>query len=57
MPLPSVAAFTQIVLDAAKCAVCGKTTARKQQPGARYRFAPEPFDPAIHCDGKCPKGR
>lgn len=57
MPLPSVAEFTQAVLDATKCKSCGKDTARRQEPGAGMVYAPEAFDPAIHCDGKCAENR
>lgn len=56
MPLPSVASLTQIVLDATRCTKCGKHTGRRQMEGAGMRYAPESFDPAVHCNGQCQAG-
>lgn len=44
MRLPSVAEFTQAVLDATACPECGKQTVRLQTASG-----PEMFDAATHC--------
>lgn len=50
-----ISEFVRVVEEVTKCAWCLRQKGRRSI-GVGRNAIPEPYNPAIHCDGKCGPG-